>query len=193
MSPLVKPGNHCSQCGAELQRGVTRCWLCSCNYEANKSHTQLPGAIAQHEYWHDRYPILFTLAWLLSVAAVIAVLLGAWLIAPGLAILLTVVIVLSAVPAMIRAQVLSSNAQNSSEPATTNAFIISFAITALAVTTGLIPATMVAIIAAFVSCQIVGTAPRERIETAQRLLVAAPIIGIAVTGLILWLTWPRKK
>jgi hypothetical protein len=131
----------------------------------------------------------------LIVTTVVAVGLGAFRVAPGLAVLLVIVFVVGVGPTIIRARVVRSRGSASSGQQAGSqwiyAYVESFAITAAAITAGVVACGMVAFVALFVACAAMPGQSRGLETMALILLFASPVVGLIVTGIIYWAGWPR--
>jgi hypothetical protein len=177
------PASFCVECGAPLNAGQKVCWLCSRNVgpmDLGRSSARSTAAPSASN------PLQYSIGALLIVTTVIAVLVGAFRVAPGLGILLTFVAAVSAVPAWIRSVVQS---QRSEQPM---GFLQSFIISVAATTVGIVACAAAAFAAIIVGCGI-GTRSKLANDAALALLVGSPVIGLVVGALIHWLAWPRKK
>jgi hypothetical protein len=138
----------------------------------------------------------FSIAGLLTVTTVVAVCLGAFRAAPGLGILLVIVLFVAVAPAMIRARVVRRHAVQASGPQANKwlyAFVESFAITAGAIMGGVVVCAMVAFVAFFIACAQLPGSPQAREMFALVLLFASPVIGLIVAGIVYWAGWPRRR
>jgi phosphate/sulfate permease len=140
-------------------------------------------------------PWQYSISGLLIVTTVVAVCLGALRVAPGLGILLIIVLAVSAVPATIRANVIRQRSQGPDSPRARLAYLESFAVTAAAITVGIFACGVVAIVACIVGCGFVESLRNNQVSdnVAFVLLFASPVIGLIVAGLIYWLAWPKRQ
>ena len=109
----------CPQCSAELSQSATTCWLCDAPCEsgpANVERQLLETPVPRRGPW------TFSLMSLFAVMTATAVLLGLAAIAPGLAMVMTVL----SIPAWIRASTYSRRWRHAGHPLTPGEQFVSF-------------------------------------------------------------------
>ncbi|MCE9524878.1 MAG: hypothetical protein K8R36_02340, partial [Planctomycetales bacterium] len=109
----------CPQCSAATQPGATTCWLCGARLEsdsANAERQQTPAPVPRRGPW------TFSLMTLFAVRTPTAVLLGLAAIAPGQAVVLTVL----SIPAWVRAFTYSRQWRKAGRPLTPGEQFVSF-------------------------------------------------------------------
>jgi hypothetical protein len=195
MAATPVPAGACPQCGADVQPPAARCWLCGwSNAALTTGHAAASGSVLAASP-REPAPFQFSISGLLIVTTVVAVGLGAFRVAPGLAVLLVIVFVVGVGPTIIRARVVRSRGSTSSDQQAGSqwiyAYVESFAITAAAITAGVIACGMVAFVALFVACAAMPGQSRGLETVALILLFASPVVGLIVTGIIYWAGWPR--
>jgi hypothetical protein len=187
---------HCPQCGVERQLDDSRCWLCGWSRGVLGDASAAPLASARAVPLplappRRAPPFQFSIGGALILTTVIAVCLGAFRVAPGLGLLLVIVAMLSAVPAAVRSS--AAARPGPKKPS----FWGSFAISAIAITVGIIAFGLSAFIGVWISCNM-----QQPSDDTTRTLIAilfyvlffgSPIIGLSVAGICLWMTWPRNK
>jgi hypothetical protein len=185
---------NCPQCGAEIRSSDGRCWLC----RWKPGDVVPPPVLIARPPEREPGPWQFSIGGLLIVTTVIAVCFGALRAAPGLGVLLIILLAVSAVPAVIRAQVLRSRRQAGDSPRVASerrlAYVESFAVTIGAIIAGSVVCGVVAIVAVLVACSGMSQPHWKATEgIATVLLFGSPVLGLIVAGLIYWLAWPRAK
>jgi uncharacterized membrane protein YfcA len=185
---------NCPQCGAEIRSADGRCWLC----RWKPGDVVPPPVVIAKTPAREPGPWQFTIGGLLIVTTVIAVCFGALRTAPGLGVLLIILLAVSAVPAVIRAQVLRSRRQADDSPRGASerrlAYVESFAVTIGAIIAGSVVCGVVAIVAVMVACSGWNQSYAKATEpVAMVLLFGSPVIGLIVAGLIYWLAWPKAS
>ncbi len=102
--------SRCPECGAPLDAGQTRCWLCWRNAsESDENPYASPHAIAG-EYVSAQ----FSLAFVFLAMTLVAVEMGVIMIAPGLGVLMLIV----ATPALFRTMIAASYRRQAGAPLT---------------------------------------------------------------------------
>jgi hypothetical protein len=194
MEPVTALLANCPQCGAEIRSPDGRCWLCRWQ-PAMAAPSSTP---ISRQPVHENRPWQFSISGLLLVTTVVAVCFGALRVAPGLGVLLIVVLAVSAIPATIRAQVVRRRRQGDNSPRAVSerrlAYVESFAVTLGAIIAGSVVCGVVAITAVWVGCGGMGSvsmADRNRI--AAVLLFGSPVVGLIVAGFMYWLAWPKAS
>src|SRR5262245_51696932 len=152
---------RCPQCGGLLRCYDVPCWLCGWSPALpDKNQAVIVGPTAVAPRQAAERPFQFTIAALITATTVSAVCLGALRAAPGVGILLMVVLVLMVLPATIRASVLKARRQSAGEEMTIGGqagdFAESLAIAFVASVVGLLTAGAVGFVALwaafFVAC-----------------------------------------
>lgn len=175
---------RCPDCGALLQRGEDKCWLCRRERHADDARTSAPFAA------RERKPSgQFSLATVFLIITLVAVCLGTLRLAPGVGVLLLIV----AVPALVRTCVVGVKEKRGGHSLSIGekliAFLASSAIVVLVGVAGFIAFQ----IACWGSCAAVAGIQQKEGENAM--LIGIGIGCIAGLGTIIWLiwkTWPRK-
>jgi hypothetical protein len=183
---------HCPECGAELRPGDGRCWLCRRDLAVDAEVVEPPPVTAA-----ARAPLQFSLETLLLIVTLSAVCLGALVAAPGLGVLLLVV----AVPALVRTCLTGANLKRQKGKLTAAdkvmAFVASAAITWAALTAAAMAFFTACTISVLGACAVEGTTGSSSIgQTMQNVLLWSAIIFCAATSIaafvgMFWVTWPR--
>ena len=185
---------NCPQCGAEIRSSDGRCWLC----RWKPGDVVPPPVVIAKAPAREPGPWQFTIGGLLIVTTVIAVCFGALRTAPGLGVLLIILLAVSAVPAVIRAQVLRSRRQADDSPRAASerrlAYVESFAVTIGAIIAGSVVCGVVAFVALWVACSgMVNTRSEILDGVTMVMFFGSPVVGLIVAGLIYWLAWPKAS
>jgi hypothetical protein len=144
-------------------------------------------------------PFQFSIADLLILTTIVAVCLGALLAAPGLGVLLIIVLGLSVVPAVIRARVARKRQPDNGGPRSPHqgrlVYLTSFLVTVAAVTLGLASCAAAAVIGFMMSCgRITGPQQSPVNDIASAILFfGSPVIGLMVAAFLYWAAWPRRR
>ena len=173
----------CPECGAVLPPGTERCWLCRSGTQPAVTESASPSAPAER-----RAPIQFSLASLMLLITLWAVVLGVFSISPGVGIGLMIL----ATPAVIRTVILASRGRTGGRPMPVGAKVWVFT-----GTLGLLAIIAVAVSAAFVvTCFPLGLAAFG--SGSELIMLLAWVVGIAAGllvfyGLFRWFRrlWPR--
>ncbi|HZN35907.1 MAG TPA: hypothetical protein VFB80_18890 [Pirellulaceae bacterium] len=185
--------HHCPECGAELRPGDGRCWLCRRDLAVDAEVVDPAPAAAAAK----AAPLQFSLETLLLIVTLSAVCLGALVAAPGLGVLLLVV----AVPALVRTCLTGSSFKQKSGKLTAADKVLAFVASAAITWAALMAAAM----AFFTACTIsvlgacaVGSAGGSSAidQSLQTVLLWIAIIFCAATSIaafvgMFWVTWPR--
>jgi hypothetical protein len=173
----------CSDCGATVAKGQTRCWLCQ---------SKLSGGESQNPYVSPR-PVAgenldwqFSLASLFLIITLVAVNLGAFLVLPGLGVLMTIL----SLPALVRTQIANSRSKQRGTGLSPLGKVESFIVSVLIV----FAIWMASVIAFFAVCTASG-ALGLALQAPEPLLVAVCLGGgliaaLALAGFLFRITQP---
>jgi hypothetical protein len=174
----------CAECGATLDPGQERCWLCEARIQplGQVNPYAAPQPLAEHA------PAQFSLDTLFLIITLVAVCLGAFLLAPGLGVLLALV----GTPALIRTMLAGHRKRQAGAPLSTSQKIGAFALSFILV----FAAGWAGLIAFFVVCLGTGLAGLALGDGGDWVIVAAlgagALVAIPLTLWILWFSRPRR-
>ena len=173
---------HCQQCGAPLISGKLVCWLC-----LSPTARQIGGptnSVRSAAPARRRSATQFTLASLMLIVTLTAVLMGIWRMYPGVGIALSVF----ALPALVRTWVVSLRTEEPGESSSTwdriRVFLLSMAGFAVVIPVAGMVLVMACLVALFVVCttQTGGSSqPAPGVNVAVGIIFA---LGLAVAGFV---------
>lgn len=196
--PLLSqfPPRLCPECGAELRAGEEKCWLCRRDIvlaevaEASPRIMPPPAAVGT--------PLQFSLETLLLIVTLSAVCLGALVAAPGLGVLLLVI----AVPALVRTCVSGIRSKQQGEKLTATDKIMAFLASAAIAWAALAAAGMAffsACTASLFAGAAIGQVAGNTLDsslTEWLIWVAVAICGAASLAAFIgmfYVNWPRRS
>jgi hypothetical protein len=189
MAPTDESARRCPECGAALDGREVHCWLCG-----HAGDGQV-GAVGESPAPPRPVagPLQFSLETLFLVTTLIAVCLGTTLAAPGLGLLLVVV----ALPALIRTIIAGRQARAAEVPWTAAqkiaGFVASLVITAGIATAGFAAFAAVAASTVAICIGFYGEDPGPvATVVAFGFFYASPILGLGVTAWLFWVSRPRR-
>ena len=133
----------CPECRAVCRADEGRCWLCGHSFIGHDADIVPAELVPEPPAYNPRARYQFGLSTLLLITTLTAIVLSVWKMAPGLAVLLTVVLV----PALIRVGLASGNAQAVGQPMSWGAKT-AMAVRTAAVTFGILVGIVVLLIVA---------------------------------------------
>lgn len=184
----------CPECGAELRPGDARCWLCRRDLVVDAEIVEpVPPPVVTAR----PAPLQFSLETLLLIVTLSAVCLGALVAAPGLGVLLLVV----AVPALVRTCLTGSQFKQKSGKLTAGdkvmAFVASAAITWAALTAAAMAFFTACTVSVLGACAVGSTTGASAIDqSVQNIFLWGAIVFCAAASIaafagMFWITWPR--
>jgi hypothetical protein len=175
----------CADCGADVDAAHERCWLC----EARIQPLGQVNPYAGPQPVADHAAAQFSLETLFLITTLVAVCLGAFLLAPGLGILLALV----GAPALIRTMLAGHRRRQAGTPLTTSqkigAFALSFVLVFAAGWAGLIAFFCVCLGTGLAGLALAGNGGDWIFAFA---LGAGALVAIPLTIWLLWISRPRR-
>ena len=178
----------CPSCGAGTEPERTHCWLCHAPLDA------APPVVATvvDEKLAAANPAQFSIATILLVTTLVAVLLGVF----RLNVALGVVLVIFSVPALVRTASVARREQRHGQRVSTAGKIGHFFLSLLIMYGVWTAASTAFMIAAIGTCfaAIATSNASEQVAMGVGIvgLILSLVLGLVAAGAILWATWPKK-
>ncbi len=181
--------SFCPSCGAGSEPDRTHCWLCFAPLDAPPPAVP---AIVVDERLAVANPAQFSIATILLVTTLVAVLLGLFRLSPGLG----VVLVIFSVPALVRTVYVGRREKNRGQRVSTGGKIGHFFLSLVIMYAVWTAASTAFFVAAIGTCfaAIATSNVSEEAATGVGIagLILSVVVGLVVAGVILWATWPKR-
>jgi hypothetical protein len=182
------PPAFCPSCGAGIEPQRTHCWLCHAPLDA----LPVVDAVVVDEKLAAAHPAQFTIATILLITTLAAVLLGVFrLNAP-----LGVVLAIFSVPALVRTASVARREKRHGQRVSTAGKIGHFFLSFLIMYAVWTAASMAFTIAAMGTCLAAVATSNVSENVAMGVgivgLLLSLVVGLAAAGTVLWATWPKK-
>jgi len=180
----------CPSCGAGTEPDRTHCWLCHAPLDVVPA--QAVPAVPPDPKLAAANPAQFSIATVLLVTTLVAVLLGVFRLNAGLGVMLLVL----AVPALVRTASVARREKRHGQRITTGGKIGHFFLSLLIMYGVCTAATSAFTIAAMGTClaALATSSASEGVATGVAIVgvILSLIVGLVAAGAILWATWPKR-